>query len=63
MVAEGVRTCRSVFALAQKLGVEMPIVEQVYGLLYANKPPQQVVIDLLTRGVKPEFSHEGKLTS
>jgi glycerol-3-phosphate dehydrogenase (NAD(P)+) len=56
MVAEGVRTCRSVFALARHLGVEMPIVEQTYALLYEDKPPRQVVADLLARGVKPEFS-------
>lgn len=56
MVAEGVRTCRSVLFLAQRLGVEMPIVEQVYALLYAEKSPRQVVIDLLTREAKPEFS-------
>lgn len=58
MVAEGVRTCRSVFSLAQRLGVEMPIVEQVYALLYAGKPPHQVVADLLAREVKPEFSRQ-----
>jgi glycerol-3-phosphate dehydrogenase (NAD(P)+) len=56
MVAEGVRTSRSVFALAQRLGVEMPIVEQVYALLYTGKPPHQVVADLLAREAKPEFS-------
>ena len=55
MVAEGVRTCRSVFSLARRLAVEMPIVEQVYALLYTGKPPRQVVADLLAREVKPEF--------
>jgi glycerol-3-phosphate dehydrogenase (NAD(P)+) len=55
MVAEGVRTCRSVYALAQRLGVEMPIIEQVHALLYEEKAPQQVVVDLLTREAKPEF--------
>jgi glycerol-3-phosphate dehydrogenase (NAD(P)+) len=55
-VAEGVRTCRSVFFLAQRLRVEMPIVEQTYALLYDDKPALQVVTDLLTREVKPEFS-------
>ena len=54
-VAEGVRTCRSVFNLAQQWEVEMPIVEQVYALLYANKSPRHVVADLLAREVKPEF--------
>jgi len=55
MVAEGVRTSKSVFALRQRLKVEMPIVEQVYLLLYAGKPPRQVVADLLSRETKPEF--------
>jgi glycerol-3-phosphate dehydrogenase (NAD(P)+) len=58
MVAEGIRTCRSVFTLAQRLGVEMPIVEQMYALLYDKKSPHQVVADLLARGVKPEFSSQ-----
>jgi glycerol-3-phosphate dehydrogenase (NAD(P)+) len=56
MVAEGVRTSRSVFALAHRLAVEMPIVTQVYKLLYEEKPPRQVVADLLAREMKPEFS-------
>ncbi|MSQ46779.1 MAG: NAD(P)-dependent glycerol-3-phosphate dehydrogenase [Deltaproteobacteria bacterium] len=55
MVAEGVRTCRSVHALAQRLGTDMPIIEQVYALLYEAKSPHQVVVDLLTRESKPEF--------
>jgi glycerol-3-phosphate dehydrogenase (NAD(P)+) len=55
MVAEGVHTCRSIFFLAQRLGVEMPIVEQVYALLYTAKSPRRVVADLLARKVKPEF--------
>lgn len=58
MVAEGVRTCRSVFALARRLEVDMPIVRQVHALLYEGKPPQQVVAELLMREVKPEFSVE-----
>jgi glycerol-3-phosphate dehydrogenase (NAD(P)+) len=57
MIAEGVRTCRSVHALAQRLGIEMPIIEQVYALLYEEKSPQQVMVDLLTREPKPEFWH------
>ena len=55
MVAEGIRTSRSVYTLARNLGVEMPITEQVYLLLYENKHPKQVVADLLARKVKPEF--------
>jgi glycerol-3-phosphate dehydrogenase (NAD(P)+) len=53
-VAEGVRNTRSVRDLASSVGVEMPITEQMYLLLYEDKPPRQVVIDLMTRGLKRE---------
>ena len=55
MVAEGVRNARSVRALARKLGVEMPITEQVYALLYEGKAPRQVVQSLMQRDPKPEL--------
>ncbi len=54
-VAEGVRNTRSVHELAQSVGIEMPITEQMYRLLYEDKPPRQVVIDLMTRGLKREI--------
>jgi glycerol-3-phosphate dehydrogenase (NAD(P)+) len=53
-VAEGVRNTASVRELAQSVGVEMPITEQMYQLIYEGKPPRQVVIDLMTRGLKRE---------
>lgn len=53
-VAEGVRNTRSVRDLARSVAVEMPITEQMYLLLYEDKPPRQVVIDLMTRGLKRE---------
>ena len=53
-VAEGVRNTRSVRDLARSAGVEMPITEQMYALLYEDKPPRQVVVDLMTRGLKRE---------
>ncbi len=59
MVAEGVKNTRSVRALAAKCGVEMPITEQMYAMLYENKPPRQVVTELMGRGLKPEFSRAG----
>lgn len=54
-VAEGFRTTRSVRDLAARLGVEMPISEQVHAMLYAAKIPQVVVEELMTRDYKPEF--------
>jgi len=56
MVAEGVKNTRSVRALASSVGVEMPITEQMCALLYEGKDPRTVVGDLMTRGLKPEFS-------
>jgi glycerol-3-phosphate dehydrogenase (NAD(P)+) len=59
MVAEGVKNTRTVRALASKMGVEMPITEQMYAMLYEQKPPRQVVSELMGRGPKPEFSRPG----
>lgn len=54
MVAEGVRTTRSAVALAKKYGVEMPITQEVYEILFHNKNPKKAVYDLMTRTPKPE---------
>ena len=53
-VAEGLRNTRSVRDLALGVGVEMPITEQMYLLLYEEKDPRQAVIDLMTRRRKHE---------
>jgi len=55
MVAEGVKTTRSVWALVQKMGVDMPILEQVYLMLYEDKPCRDAVGDLLARDPKDEL--------
>ena len=55
MVAEGVRNSKSVYHLAKKLAVEMPITEQMYLLLHQGKAPRQAVVDLMTRELKPEI--------
>ncbi len=54
MVAEGVRTARAAWALAQKHRVDMPIIEQVYRVLFEDKDPRAAVNDLMTREAKPE---------
>lgn len=54
MVAEGVKTTESAYRLARKLGVDMPITEQVYRVLHENKDPRQAVLDLMTRDLKAE---------
>jgi len=55
MVAEGVRNARSVYLLARRLGVEMPIVEQMHQVLYQGKKPGDAVRDLMQRSLKPEI--------
>jgi len=54
MVAEGVKTTLSAYQLASRLGVEVPITEQVYRILYEGKEPRQAVSDLMLRGLKHE---------
>ena len=53
-VAEGVRNTRSLHSLAARLRIEMPIVEQMYQVLYAGKKPGAAVRDLMQRSLKPE---------
>jgi glycerol-3-phosphate dehydrogenase (NAD(P)+) len=53
-IAEGVRNTRSLQALARRLGVDMPIVEQMDQVLYAGKQPAVAVRDLMQRSLKPE---------
>jgi glycerol-3-phosphate dehydrogenase (NAD(P)+) len=54
MVSEGVVTTRSVYHLARQQGVEMPITEAVYSVLFENKQPSQMVKRLMTRSPKRE---------
>jgi len=49
MVAEGVKTTKSVHQMSEKYGVEMPISEQIYQVLFNDKDPQRAVQDLMTR--------------
>lgn len=54
VVAEGVKTARSAYDLAQRLGVETPIIAEVYAALYLGKSPRQALHDLMTRGARAE---------
>jgi len=55
MIAEGVRNTRSVYLLARRFDLEMPIVEQMYKVLYEQKAPSAAVRDLMQRSLKPEL--------
>lgn len=54
MVAEGVKTTKSVYDMVAKMDVEMPILEQVYQVLYKDKECTAAVNDLLTRELRME---------
>ncbi len=55
MVAEGVKTAKSVYNLSRKLDVEMPISHGIYGILYDELNPLEVLGQLMTRDLKPEL--------
>lgn len=57
-VAEGVKTTRSAFQLSERLNVDMPIVSEVYRVLYENKPVTKAVSDLMTRALSKEFDFQ-----
>ncbi|HTP12740.1 MAG TPA: NAD(P)H-dependent glycerol-3-phosphate dehydrogenase [Bacteroidota bacterium] len=54
MVAEGVATTKSVHQLTEKHETEVPIVSEVYKVLYQGKQPYQAMFDLMTRDAKGE---------
>lgn len=54
-VAEGVTTAESAYELSKKYNIEMPIVEQIYKVLYQYKEPSIAVKDLMERSLKSEF--------
>lgn len=54
MVAEGVATTQSAYGLARKVGVEVPIIEQVHRILFEDKEPLAACRDLMTRDPKGE---------
>jgi glycerol-3-phosphate dehydrogenase (NAD(P)+) len=53
-VVEGISTCKSVIALAERYGVEMPITQAVHKVLFENKPVQIAIADLMKRRLKAE---------
>jgi glycerol-3-phosphate dehydrogenase (NAD(P)+) len=55
MVAEGVKTAKSVYNLSRKLTVEMPICHAIYHVLYEDLPAREAVYRLMTRDLKHEL--------
>ncbi len=54
-VVEGVQSSREARLLAQRQGIDMPIVEQVHAVLHEGRSPREAVRQLLERQQKAEF--------
>tara|TARA_B110000037_G_scaffold207129_1_gene253784 strand:- start:380 stop:1333 length:954 start_codon:yes stop_codon:yes gene_type:complete len=54
-VAEGVATARSAHNLGKKMGVDLPLTDQIYQIIYENKPVQEALGELLGRERKAEL--------
>ncbi len=55
MVAEGVKTTRSVYNLSKRLSVDLPICNEVYGVLFEDRPVAETVARLMNRSLKHEL--------
>lgn len=55
-VAEGFTTARAAWQLAQKLGIDAPITEQVHAVLHEGRPILEALKLLMTRSQKDELS-------
>ena len=55
-VSEGVTTTKAAYELCRRLNVATPIVDEVYNVLYNDKPITHAVTDLMTREAKPELN-------
>jgi glycerol-3-phosphate dehydrogenase (NAD(P)+) len=60
-VAEGVKTTKSAYDLTNRLGLELPIIHEVYRILYEDKPVLQAVQDLMGRELIAEFDSLGAI--
>lgn len=53
---EGVKATKVIYEESVRLGISMPITEQVYRVLYENIAPKDAVVALMSRNLKQEFS-------
>lgn len=54
MVIEGLSTTKAAYELSRQLGVEMPITETIYDVIYNGKEIRAAITDLMLRDAKPE---------
>lgn len=54
MIAEGVSTCRAAYQLGVNENVDLPIINQMYAVLYEGKDPRHAIRDLMERPLTNE---------
>jgi len=57
MVVEGIYAAKEAYKLSKKYNVEMPIVNEVYSVLFEGRSAKDVAVSLMTRGKKHELDH------
>ncbi|MDO6354391.1 NAD(P)H-dependent glycerol-3-phosphate dehydrogenase [Caloramator sp. CAR-1] len=57
MVVEGVNTTKSTYELSKKIGIEMPITEKLYNVLFNGKDAKEAVTELMQRDKKDEIQY------
>lgn len=60
MVVEGVNTTKSVYELAKKINIEMPITNELYKILYEKKSAKEAVLELMLRDKRHETEEVAK---
>lgn len=55
MIVEGIKACKAFYELKEKLGVEMPITDVLYKILFQGKDPKKAVAHLMERRKKNEI--------
>jgi glycerol-3-phosphate dehydrogenase (NAD(P)+) len=55
MVAEGVKASRAAHLLAERLGVDVPLVTAIYKILYEGLAPKEAIKKLMTRELRDEL--------
>ncbi len=58
MVVEGVNTAQAIYQLKEKLQVDMPIIDQIYHVLFMNKEPREAIKELMLRDLKKEDEND-----
>jgi glycerol-3-phosphate dehydrogenase (NAD(P)+) len=54
-VAEGVKTSKAVKQLSDRVGIEMPVTNEVHSVLYEGKSPAEAARELMSRPLREEF--------